>query len=168
MPITVNPASLPNGATGTPYNQTVTASSGTAPYTFAVSAGALPTAWRSTPHGAITGTPTAAGTFNFTIQATDSNASTGNRAYSDHQHRAADDQSGEPAGRAGGHGVQPDHRRQRRQRQLQLCGDRGSLPTGLALNPATGAITGTPTAGGTFNFTIQAHRHLAEHRHASL
>jgi hypothetical protein len=31
----------------------------------------------------------------------------------------------------------------------------GSLPSGLALNAATGAITGTPTATGTGTFTIQ-------------
>jgi VCBS repeat-containing protein len=31
----------------------------------------------------------------------------------------------------------------------------GSLPDGLSLDTSTGAITGTPTAGGTFNFTIQ-------------
>ena len=30
------------------------------------------------------------------------------------------------------------------------------MPTGLSLNAATGVITGTPTAVGTFNFTIQA------------
>ena len=30
----------------------------------------------------------------------------------------------------------------------------GSLPPGLSLNAATGAISGTPTATGTFNFTI--------------
>jgi len=32
----------------------------------------------------------------------------------------------------------------------------GSLPTGLTLNSLNGAITGTPTAVGTFNFTIKA------------
>ena len=32
----------------------------------------------------------------------------------------------------------------------------GSLPGGLTLNPATGAITGTPTTAGTFNFTAKA------------
>ena len=31
----------------------------------------------------------------------------------------------------------------------------GTLPPGLAMDPATGAITGTPTAAGTFNFTVQ-------------
>jgi hypothetical protein len=32
----------------------------------------------------------------------------------------------------------------------------GSLPTGLSLNTATGAVTGTPTVVNTFNFTIKA------------
>src|ERR1019366_6749889 len=32
----------------------------------------------------------------------------------------------------------------------------GSLPTGLGLNAASGAITGTPTATGTFAFTVMA------------
>jgi hypothetical protein len=37
--LTVSPASLPNGTQGAAYNQTVTASGGTAPYTFSVSSG---------------------------------------------------------------------------------------------------------------------------------
>ena len=32
----------------------------------------------------------------------------------------------------------------------------GALPTGLTLNAATGAVAGTITAAGTFNFTIRA------------
>src|SRR5205085_12159591 len=31
----------------------------------------------------------------------------------------------------------------------------GNLPGGLTLNPATGAITGTPTTAGSFNFTAK-------------
>ena len=31
----------------------------------------------------------------------------------------------------------------------------GSLPGGLSLDPATGAITGTPTTSGAYSFTIQ-------------
>jgi hypothetical protein len=37
---------------------------------------------------------------------------------------------------------------------LALTG--GTLPPGLAFDPATGAITGTPTTAGTFTFTITA------------
>jgi polysaccharide export outer membrane protein len=32
----------------------------------------------------------------------------------------------------------------------------GALPGGLALNPTTGAISGTPTVDGTFSYTVQA------------
>ena len=31
----------------------------------------------------------------------------------------------------------------------------GSLPDGLVLNSVTGAVTGTPTVNGSFNFTVQ-------------
>src|SRR6185295_18820140 len=40
--ITVNPTALPSGHIGTPYNQAVVGSGGTAPYTYSVSSGALP------------------------------------------------------------------------------------------------------------------------------
>lgn len=37
----------------------------------------------------------------------------------------------------------------------------GSLPPGLTLNPATGEITGIPTAGGSYSFTVQAQDNYA-------
>ncbi len=79
--ITVNPASLPNGITGTAYNQTLTATGGTAPYTFAVTTGALPNGLTLASGGVLSGTPTTAGTFNFTVTATDNTGCTGTRAY---------------------------------------------------------------------------------------
>lgn len=80
--ITISPATLPPSTVGTPYNQTISASGGVGPYTFAVSAGALPTGLTlNATTGAITGTPTATGTFNFTITATDSTQCTASRAY---------------------------------------------------------------------------------------
>ena len=36
------------------------------------------------------------------------------------------------------------------------AGNAGALPAGLTLNSSTGVISGTPTAGGTANFTIRA------------
>lgn len=82
--VTVNPATLPNGALATAYSQTLSGSSangGVAPYTFAISAGALPAGLTLSNAGVLSGTPTAAGSFNFTVQATSSNGFSGTRAY---------------------------------------------------------------------------------------
>ncbi|HMV47227.1 MAG TPA: M12 family metallo-peptidase [Blastocatellia bacterium] len=79
--ITVNPATLANGFVGTAYNQTLTGSGGATPYTFAVSSGSLPGGLIVSSGGALTGTPTAAGTFTFTVRATDVNTCTGTRSY---------------------------------------------------------------------------------------
>lgn len=71
--ITLAPASLPGGTVGAAYSQQLTAGGGTGEqeYTFSVSGGALPfglTLNRDT--GLLSGTPTAAGTYRFTITAT--------------------------------------------------------------------------------------------------
>src|SRR5277367_4166312 len=59
--ITITPAALPNGQVGVAYSQTLTATGGTAPYTWALTTGTLPAGLAfSTSTGAITGTPTAA------------------------------------------------------------------------------------------------------------
>jgi hypothetical protein len=51
---------------------TLTAANGTAPYTWAIASGALPTGLTLSPSGVLSGTPTAFGTFNFTVTVTDS------------------------------------------------------------------------------------------------
>lgn len=80
--ITLSPSTLPDGVVGTAYSQTISASPG-GTYTFTVSSGMLPDGLSLNPStGAITGTPTTAGLFNFTITATDGNGCTGRRAYS--------------------------------------------------------------------------------------
>jgi len=67
----------PAGAAGAPYLSTFTGSGGTPPYTFAISAGSLPPGLVLNPAtGAVTGTPTFGGTYNFTVQITDSAAAT--------------------------------------------------------------------------------------------
>src|SRR5664280_526997 len=80
--LTVSPASLPAGTQGVAYSQTITASGGTAPYTFARTSGALPTGLTMTSGGVLSGTPTANGTFNFDVTATDTSLNTGTRSYS--------------------------------------------------------------------------------------
>ncbi|MGH9803351.1 MAG: beta strand repeat-containing protein, partial [Blastocatellia bacterium] len=79
--ITANPATLPNGFVGISYgNQTLSATGGIAPYTFTVSAGALP-GGLTISGSTLSGTPTAGGTFNFTLQAADGNGCAGTRSY---------------------------------------------------------------------------------------
>ncbi|GAB3843873.1 hypothetical protein GCM10028822_00530 [Hymenobacter terrigena] len=79
--ITVAPATLPGGTQGTAYSQTITASGGTAPYSYAITAGALPTGLTLSTGGVLAGTPTGNGTSNFTVTATDAFGSTGAQAY---------------------------------------------------------------------------------------
>ena len=85
--IVVGPASLPNGQQGTAYSQALSASGGTAPYAYAITAGALPSGLSlNLSNGTIAGTPTANGTFNFTVTATDASTApgpySGARSYS--------------------------------------------------------------------------------------
>src|SRR5205085_9296032 len=62
---------LPNGTVGVPYSQTITASGGTAPYSFVVTAGAVPNGLTLSSSGVLSGTPTTAGSFGFTVTAID-------------------------------------------------------------------------------------------------
>lgn len=72
--ITVNnPATFPGGTVGTAFPATTfTATGGSGTYTFTVTNGALPTGLVLNPvSGVVSGTPTTAGSFTFTITATD-------------------------------------------------------------------------------------------------
>ena len=73
-PLTITTTSLPNGVINAAYSATLTASGGTAPYnSWTIVSGSLPTGLTlNSNSGTITGTPTAAGTFNFTAQVSDS------------------------------------------------------------------------------------------------
>jgi hypothetical protein len=73
---------LPNAVLNQPYQHQITATGGNIPYTFAVSSGALPPGLQLDVD-TVKGTPTAAGSFTFTVHVVDSNSpmSTGNRTY---------------------------------------------------------------------------------------
>ncbi|MET3664717.1 putative Ig domain-containing protein [Caulobacter sp. 1776] len=155
--LAVTPTTLTTPVLNQAYSQTVSSSGGTAPVTFAISAGSLPTGLSlNASTGAITGTPTAAGAYAFTIQATDNNSTTATRAYSGAIAAAlAITTSTLPTPVltqiysqtvATSGGTAP----------MAFAISAGSLPTGLSLNASTGAITGTPTAAGAYAFTVQA------------
>ncbi|RDS81684.1 autotransporter domain-containing protein [Dyella monticola] len=80
--ITVSPSSLPSGIQNNAYSaQTLLASGGSSPYTFAVASGALPNGMTLSSAGQLSGTPTVTGNFNFTAQATDAHGFTGTQNY---------------------------------------------------------------------------------------
>ena len=80
--IAVTPGSLGNGGVNSAYGPVaLAASGGTGPYSYAVTAGALPAGLTLSAAGSVSGAPTTAGTFNFTVTATDANSFTGGRAY---------------------------------------------------------------------------------------
>jgi hypothetical protein len=80
--VTLNPASLANGTLSSAYSQNITAAGGTGPYTYALSSGTLPSGFTlNTTSGVLSGTPNVAGTFNFTLSATDANGCAGAQTY---------------------------------------------------------------------------------------
>ena len=122
--LTVSPASLPNGTSNVAYSQTVSASGGTGPYTYAVSSGvaAARGCALDANTGAITGTPTGCGFVQFSIRATIAQQLRHPCLQRQHRHQFADDQSGDVAGVGPGPAVQRDGGCQRRHRPLHLFG----------------------------------------------
>src|ERR1700761_608150 len=71
-PIVISPDTLPSPQFQTPDSQTLTATGGTPSYTYSVSTGSLPAGLTLSTGGVISGTPTQAGTFAFSVNVTDS------------------------------------------------------------------------------------------------
>ena len=156
VPVQITTTSLPTDQTGTAYSATLAATGGTSPYTWSILSGSLPTGL-SLSAGSISGTPTVAGTSNFTVQAQDSKGQTATQALSIVISAAPvpvqitttslpTDQTGTAysAALAATGGTSP----------YTWSILSGSLPTGLSLS--AGSISGTPTVAGTSNFTVQA------------
>ena len=144
--LAITTISLPDGALGgVAYSQTLAATNGTAPYTWVVPPGALPPGLQlNSSIGVISGTPTTAGNFTFDVLVTDAAKGAAHRNLSINVPLliTGDAFSGlllSPFSQV-----------------LSVTGGKspytwtsGTLPAGLVLNSATGAITGTPTVGGT-------------------
>ncbi len=155
--ISVTTTSLSAGATQAPYAQTLTATGGTPPYSWSVTAGALPNGITlGALSGALAGTPTVTGVFTFTVTVTDANSVTAQKQFtlSVGTGLTFTTPASLPGATAGvsysftvqASGGQPPY---------SWSITQGALPDGLSLNAASGLIGGTPATPGTFNFTVQ-------------
>ncbi|HZS46659.1 MAG TPA: choice-of-anchor Q domain-containing protein [Blastocatellia bacterium] len=78
--INLSPSTLGLIVVGVPVNQTISAMGGTPGYSFAFT-GTLPTGLSLSSGGVLSGNPTASGSFDFTVTATDSSGFSGSRPY---------------------------------------------------------------------------------------
>jgi hypothetical protein len=151
------------GKVGSPYNSSLLANGGVAPYTFSIIGGSISPLSLNSATGALSGTPTAGGTLSFTAQVVDSSGTSGANtataactitipAVKVPQLTATCPAStatvgqwySSPVGVSGG--VPP----------YKYSLYFGSLPSGLSLNTSTGVISGTPTqASQTGAFKIE-------------
>jgi hypothetical protein len=152
-----SPGPLPGGTVGTPYGQQFTAANGNAPYAYTVTAGALPAGLTlGNSSGLLSGTPTAGGSFRFTVQAKDGNSATMSQAYT--LSIAPPVITVSPATLASStFGASYSQ-------TIAAGGDTapysyevtaGTLPSGLSLS-LSGVLTGTPAATDSFSFTVTA------------
>jgi hypothetical protein len=82
-PPSITTTSLPAWTVGVPYSQTLAATGGTAPYTWTITSGALPTGLSLSSSGIISGTPTTVGgPISVTIQVADSKSTTATESLS--------------------------------------------------------------------------------------
>ena len=152
--------SLPPGAVGVMYSAPINVTPTTGPYTFSVSGGTLPaklalSPTSVTPAGTLSGTPTTAGSYTFTITATDSAGLTASQSYTvviaAPPITITPGPGTLPQGTLGATYSQP----------FKATGGAGGYvfsigsgaPPGIGISSA-GVLSGTPTATGTFSFTV--------------
>ncbi len=145
---------LPTGVIGTPYDVTLTATGGSGARTWSLAARSkLPRGLTLAADGRLSGTPTQAGSWTVTVQVS-AGGSTATMALGLTVATALTITTGKlPAASLGvaysttlvATGGIPPY-------AWSVAG--GALPAGLALDPSTGVISGTPTTRATSTFTI--------------
>lgn len=154
--ISISPATLPGGTGSQNYTESLSASGGTAPYSYAVS-GSLPVGVTLTTGGVLTGVPEESGVFPFTVTATDNLGFSGTQAYT--LTVAAPTIVLSPVTLPAATGATAYTAQ-----QITATGgaapytytvSSGALPAGMSVS-AGGSVSGTPTVSGTFSFIVTA------------
>lgn len=142
----------PRGTVGQSYSGTVTGALGWTPYSYAYTGAAIGGLSFNASTGAITGTPSTAGTYTATTTLTDAQGNRVTKSASISIAAALAISGSYPGGKVGTAysanvtgvgGYAP----------RSFAKTAGTLPTGLSLS-AAGTLSGTPSAAGTFNFTV--------------
>jgi hypothetical protein len=159
--VTINAApsimtnSLPNGTTTVAYSATLAGSGGTTPYTW--SATGLPAGLAISTGGVISGTPTAAGNFSVSVTLTDASGATAVKplSISVSQVLLITGPATLPAWTVNrGYPVGATTTVAASGGTAAYTWSATGLPAGLTINSGTGAITGLPTAAGTFTVVV--------------
>jgi hypothetical protein len=153
--ITVTNPAVASGPVGVAFSQTFTQTGGLGTTTFSTTS-TLPAGLTLSSAGALAGTPTQGGVFPITVTATDANACTGSSLYT--LTIACPTIALSPTTLPGGTPGTPFSQ------TVTASGGSGSYsyavtagtqPPGLSLS-GTGTLSGTPTTGGTYSFTVTA------------
>jgi hypothetical protein len=157
-PDITGPASLANAIAGTAIPPVTITATGTTPITFGVIGGSLPPGlFLDVTTGQYTGTPTTMGVFNFTVVATN-RAGSASQAYT-HTILQLPDITGPAtplAASLAGTASAATNFTASGSTPITWSVTAGALPPGMVLDAATGAYTGTPSATGSFTFTVTA------------
>jgi sugar lactone lactonase YvrE len=141
---------------GVNYSQTNVASGGSAPYTFSLSAGALPAGTNlNTTTGTVSGTPTTAGAFNYTILVTDANGGTASNVISGTIAAAVTIVATPSATTKVAINYSQTNVASNGTTPYTYSLASGALPAGTTLSTTTGTVSGSPTTVQNFTYTIQ-------------
>lgn len=155
-PLTLAGGPQPIGEVGIPYTTSLVAAGGVIPYSWSITAGSLPAGLSISPTtGVISGTPTAQGTSTFTVQVQDSTTATAAAQVSITVVSPLTLAGGPQPDGIVGVGYSTSLVAAGGSTPYSWSIAAGSLPPGLGISASSGVISGTPTAKGTFAFTVQ-------------